>query len=109
MPADHLFRSLAGVLKGRAIGVLLSGGGTDGTLGFQAIKSEGGITFAQDEKTARHDSMPRTAIMDGWVDYVLPPGEIALHLRGLARHPYAREAERPSPPPQSPAALSTRS
>ena len=97
MPVDYLFRSLAGVLKGRAVGVILSGGGTDGTLGFQAIKAEGGITFAQDGKTARHDSMPRSAIVDGWVDYVLPPAEIALHLVRLARHPYAREAERPIP------------
>src|SRR5579884_3710137 len=53
MPIDHLFRSLATIQKNRAIGVILSGGGTDGTLGFQAIKSEGGITIAQDEKTAK--------------------------------------------------------
>src|SRR5262249_5407465 len=73
----------------RAIGVILSGGGTDGTLGFQAIKSEGGITFAQDEKTAKHDSMPRSAIGDGHVDYVLPPDRIAGELLRISRHPYA--------------------
>ena len=53
MPIDHLFRSLAAIQKSRAVGVVLSGGGTDGTLGLQAIKAAGGITFAQDEKTAR--------------------------------------------------------
>ncbi len=73
MPIDYLFRSLAAIHKDRAIGVLLSGGGTDGSLGCQAIKAEGGITFAQDEKSARHISMPRTAVLDGTVDYVLPP------------------------------------
>src|SRR5262249_7706744 len=89
MPVDHLFRSLADIQRSRAIGVILSGGGTDGTLGFQAIKSEGGITFAQDEKTAKHDSMPRSAIADGHVDYVLPPERIAGELLRISRHPYA--------------------
>jgi two-component system CheB/CheR fusion protein len=99
MPIDHLFRSLAEDQKGRAVGVVLSGGGTDGTLGLKAIKSEGGITFAQDEKSARHDSMPRSAITDGWVDYVLPPADLAEQLVRLVRHPYTAE-ETPPPPPQ---------
>jgi len=102
MPADHLFRSLADVLKAQAIGVILSGGGTDGTLGFQAIKAEGGITFAQDDKSARQPSMPRTATTEGWVDYVLAPSEIALQLGRLVRHPYAQAAPLP-PPAQEPA------
>jgi two-component system CheB/CheR fusion protein len=88
MPIDHLFRSMAETQKRRAIGVILSGGGTDGTLGSQAIKAEGGITFAQDEKSARHDSMPRSAISDGSVDHILPPREIARALLQLTRHPY---------------------
>jgi two-component system CheB/CheR fusion protein len=91
MPIDHLFRSLAEVQKSRAIGVLLSGGGTDGTLDFQAIKAEGGITFAQDERTARQSSMPRSAIADGHVDYILPPRDIAGQLARITRHPYALE------------------
>src|SRR5262249_61658749 len=57
MPIDHLFRSLAEVQRSRAVGVILSGDGTDGTLGFQAIKAEGGITFALEEKIAPHDSI----------------------------------------------------
>jgi len=91
MPIDHLFRSLAETQYRRAIGVILSGGGTDGTLGFQAIKAAGGITFAQDDKSAEHDSMPRSAIADGSVDYVLPPPEIAQELVRLAHHPYATD------------------
>ena len=90
MPIDHLFRSLAAVQKSRSIGVLLSGEGTDGSLGFQAIKAEGGITFAQDEQSARHDSMPRSAVVDGSVDYVLPPDQIARELLRIARHAYSR-------------------
>src|SRR5207249_1768187 len=91
--------SLADIRKDRAIGILLSGGGTDGTLGFQAIKAEGGITFAQDEKSAKFDSMPRSAAADGNVDYVLPPGEIARTLARLAQHPYAREPAQADPGP----------
>jgi two-component system CheB/CheR fusion protein len=97
MPIDHLFRSIAAVLGSRAIGVLLSGMGTDGTLGFQAIKAEGGITFAQDDQSARFDAMPRSAAADGCVDYVLPPGDIARQLARLVRHPYAAEPEKAAP------------
>ncbi|MFO0930208.1 MAG: chemotaxis protein CheB [Gemmataceae bacterium] len=91
MPIDYLFRSMATVHKSRAIGVLLSGNGTDGTLGFKEIKAEGGITFAQDEKTARYSGMPRSAVAEGCVDYVLPPAAIARELVRLARHPFTTE------------------
>jgi PAS domain S-box-containing protein len=98
MPIDHMFRSLAKIQKSAAVAVVLSGGGTDGVLGFRAIKAEGGITFAQHEKTAKHASMPLSAIADGNVDYVLPPREIAEQLLRLTNHPYRREVlvgERP--------------
>jgi two-component system CheB/CheR fusion protein len=97
MPIDHLFRSLANIQKDRSIAVVLSGGGTDGTLGFQAVKAEGGITIAQDEKTASQPSMPRSAVLDGSVDYVLSPTEIAHQIVRLVRHPYAKEAPSPEP------------
>jgi two-component system CheB/CheR fusion protein len=97
MPIDHMLRSLAAIQKSRAIGVILSGNGSDGTLALQAIKAEGGITFAQDEKTARYASMPRAAILDGNVDYVLRPRAIAAQLERISRHPYARQ---PTPPPE---------
>src|SRR5205807_974722 len=54
-------------------------------------KAEGGITFAQDERSAKQISMPRSAILDGYVDYVLPPRDISHHLMRIARHPYAQE------------------
>jgi two-component system CheB/CheR fusion protein len=88
MPIDHLMRSLAEQLGNRAVGVLLSGGGTDGALGMEAIKSAGGITFAQDE-SARHQSMPRSAISHGSVDFVLPPEQIAGQLTRIGNHSYA--------------------
>ncbi len=80
-PRPHLsinffFQSLARVRPGRIIGVVLSGTGTDGTLGLAAIKASGGITFAQDD-TAEHGGMPQNAINHGCVDVVLPPDEIA--------------------------------
>jgi two-component system CheB/CheR fusion protein len=59
-----------------AIGIVLSGTATDGTLGLEEIKAAGGITFAQDE-SAQQDSMPRSAIAAGCVDYVMPPEKIA--------------------------------
>jgi two-component system CheB/CheR fusion protein len=90
MPADHLFRSLAAIQKSRAIGIILSGSGSDGTLGFQAIKAEGGITFAQDDKSAKYASMPGSAVLDGCVDYVLAPRQIAQELVRLTGHPYTR-------------------
>jgi two-component system CheB/CheR fusion protein len=97
MPIDILFRSLASVQKSAAIGVVLSGEGTDGTIGLQAIKAEGGIAFAQDEKSARHDSMPRSASAEGYIDYVLPPDRIAAELVRIAQHPYAAV---PAPEPK---------
>jgi two-component system CheB/CheR fusion protein len=85
---DHFFRSLAQDQHERAIGVVLSGTATDGTLGLEAIKEEGGITFAQDGKSAKYDSMPRSAVAAGCVDFVLSPEKIARELVRVARHPY---------------------
>jgi two-component system, chemotaxis family, CheB/CheR fusion protein len=97
MPIDQLFRSLAAIQKDRAVAVVLSGNGTDGAIGLQAIKGGGGLTFAQDEASARHPSMPRAAAGDGNVDHVLRPREIARHLERFGRHPYNRED--PAAPP----------
>ena len=84
---DSFFEALAEDQHERAIGVILSGTASDGTLGLESIKAEGGITFAQDE-SARYDSMPRSAVAAGCVDLVLNPGEIAKELARIARHPY---------------------
>ena len=83
---DFFFESLAQDQRERAIGVILSGTATDGTAGLEAIKAEGGITFAQDE-SARCDSMPRNAIAAGCVDFIFPPENIARELGRIARHP----------------------
>lgn len=88
LPIDYFLTSLASDRRGRAIGVILSGSASDGTLGMKAIKAEGGITFAQDDGSAKFDSMPRSAIAAGYVDFVLPPDEIARELARIARHPY---------------------
>lgn len=88
MPIDHFFRSLAQDQGSKAIGVILSGTASDGTQGLKAIKAEGGITFAQDELTAKYDGMPRSAVMAGYVDFVLSPESIARELVRLARHPF---------------------
>ncbi|PYS34241.1 MAG: hypothetical protein DMG14_29965, partial [Acidobacteria bacterium] len=84
---DFFFESLAQDQHERAVGVILSGTASDGTLGMEAIKAEGGITFAQDE-SAKYDSMPRSAIAAGCVDFVLSPENTAKELARIARHPY---------------------
>src|SRR5437773_5366338 len=87
---DHFFESLAEERGSRAIGIVLSGTGSDGTAGLRAIKAAGGLTFAQTEESAKFDAMPRSAIRSGFVDLVLPPHEIARELRRIADHPYIR-------------------
>jgi two-component system CheB/CheR fusion protein len=86
-PIDFFFRSLAEDQGDRAIGVVLSGTASDGTLGLEEIKALGGITFAQDD-TARQSSMPHSAVDSGCVDFVLPPTEIASEIARIARHPH---------------------
>lgn len=92
MPIDHFFRSLAHDQQGSAIAVVLSGTGCDGTLGIEAIKGEGGITFAQDDRSSKFHDMPGSAIASGSVDFVLSPGEIAAELCRLAHHPLVGHA-----------------
>src|SRR6058998_1922229 len=101
MPIDHFLRSLAEDLGSRAIGVILSGTASDGALGLKAIKAEGGITFAEAPQSAKFDSMPRSAVASGAVDFVLPPKAIAQELTRIGRHPYLGEigAAAPSEPP----------
>jgi two-component system CheB/CheR fusion protein len=70
--------------------VILSGTGKDGALGIEAIKAEGGITFAQAEASAQYPGMPHSAIATGSVDSILPPADIAQALRDLTTHTYLR-------------------
>ena len=96
-PIDHFLRSLADDRGELSVGVILSGTGSDGTLGLQAIKGAGGITFAQDE-TAAYSGMPHSAVAAGHLDFVLPPAAIADELLRIARHPFVREAKPPAGP-----------
>ena len=105
-PIDFFLEALAQDQHERAIGVILSGTATDGTLGLEAIKAEGGITFAQDG-SARYDSMPRSAIGAGCVDFVLSPEGIAKELVRIARHPYVAGLASEPRPPRSPAGGTT--
>ncbi|MHB8844468.1 MAG: chemotaxis protein CheB [Nitrospirota bacterium] len=87
MPIDAFFRSLAEDRGQNAVGVILSGTGSDGSLGIRAIKAEGGIILAQDELSAKYNGMPRSAAATGAVDYILPPEKIARELARISRHP----------------------
>ncbi len=85
---DFFLESLAQDQHERAIGVVLSGTASDGTLGLEAIKAEDGITFAQDD-SAKYDSMPRSAVAAGCVDFILSPENIATELARIAKHQHA--------------------
>ena len=104
LPINRFFASLAEHQKSAAIGVILSGTASDGTAGLQAIKSEGGVTFAQEPKSAGYPGMPESAILAGCVDFVLPPEEIARTLVGLGRLPYAGRNAVPNAEPLLPGA-----
>jgi len=80
LPIDFFFSSLAHDQHENAICIVLSGTGSDGTLGVRAVKGEGGIAMAQNPESTEYDGMPRSAIATGLVDYVLPPAEMPAQL-----------------------------
>ena len=88
MPVDGFFESLAADRRSMAIGIVLSGTGSDGSTGIRAIKEAGGITFAQGTETAEHRGMPENAIATGSVDYILSPEKIVEELVRISRHPF---------------------
>ncbi len=87
---NFFMRSLAQEQQEKAIGIVLSGTGGDGTSGLEEIKAEGGITFAQEPTSAKYDGMPRSAIDSGCVDFIMPPAEIAQELHEIRHYPYRR-------------------
>lgn len=97
---DFFFRSLAADRGDKSIAVILSGSGTDGTLGLRAIKEAGGLALAQLPDTAQYDSMPRSAIVTGLVDYTLPPDEMPARIMAYITHAFARipQREKAAPP-----------
>jgi two-component system, chemotaxis family, CheB/CheR fusion protein len=92
-PIDAFMSSLAAERKTQAIGIVLSGTGTDGTDGLKAIKAEGGITFAQTPGSSQYSGMPQSAISIEVVDFVLSPDEIAKELAKIAKNPQLVRAE----------------
>ena len=92
-PVDIFFQSLAEARADAAIGVVLSGGDSDGALGIQALKHGGAITFAQEPTSTRFPGMPQSAIDTGCVDYVLRPFEIAREIERLSHHPYLQSGD----------------
>ncbi len=103
LPFDFLLRSLAQEYGERAIGVILSGTGADGSLGLKAVKEKGGLVIAQDPDEADYDGMPRSAILTGAVDLVLPLASIPdalvkFHRRMTLARAAAAPDERNSPP-----------
>ena len=104
LPIDFFFRSLAQDQHERAICIVLSGTGSDGT-GVRAIKGEGGMAMAQNPESTEYDGMPSSAIATGLVDYVLPPAEMPAQLIAYVAHAFGKAR---LPPPAAPANPKTR-
>jgi two-component system CheB/CheR fusion protein len=92
LPIDFFFRSLAQDQQERAICIVLSGTGSDGTLGVRAIKGEGGLVIAQTPESAEYDGMPRSAIATGMVDLELSPSEMPAQLMAYSDHAFGMSA-----------------
>ncbi|MBF0288578.1 MAG: PAS domain-containing protein [SAR324 cluster bacterium] len=93
LPIDVFFRSLAEDQAENAIGIILSGTGSDGTRGVRAIKELGGMVMVQAEDSAKFDGMPRSAIDTGLADFILSPAEMPGQLVSFVKHPYASKSE----------------
>lgn len=92
LPIDIFLRSLAEDQGKMSISVILSGTGSDGTLGIRAIKEAGGIVMVQDENTAKFDGMPRSSIATGLVDFVAPADELPNRLVNFLKHPVIKKS-----------------
>jgi two-component system CheB/CheR fusion protein len=93
MPIDHFFRSLAEDLGEKSIGVILSGTGTDGTLGLRAIRDAGGTAFVQDPATAKYDGMPSSAVRNNLATYTLDVEKIPEKLLSHIQSRFKKESE----------------
>lgn len=90
LPIDFFFRSLAQDQHDLAIGIVLSGTGSDGTLGLRAIKAEGGMAMVQSPDSAEYDGMPTSAIATGLVDYELAPSKMPAQLMAYVAHAFGK-------------------
>lgn len=105
LPIDSFFRSLAEDLGERAICIILSGSGSDGTLGLRAIHGAGGLSFVQDPATAKYDGMPTSAVQSGLATYVLPVDRIPEQLIAYVRTTAATGVRPVHPVPTEPGAI----
>ncbi|KAB2941501.1 MAG: PAS domain-containing protein [Candidatus Methanoperedens sp.] len=94
-PIDFFFRSLADDRKENAICIILSGTGTEGTLGLKAIKGEDGMVMVQSMESAAYDGMPGSAIATGLVDYILPPEKMPEQLVSYVKQFYTKKITKP--------------
>ncbi len=94
LPIDIFLRSLAEDQGEKAVGVILSGTGSDGTRGVRVVKELGGMVMVQDEESAKFDGMPRAAIATGLADFILSPGKMPVQLLAYVKHPYVVKSER---------------
>jgi two-component system, chemotaxis family, CheB/CheR fusion protein len=101
LPIDRFFRSLAREQGNKGVAIILSGMGSDGTAGLKTVKESGGMTIAQDELSAQHQGMPRSAVDSGIVDFVASPRKIAEELGRLALSPKSEVVKRRSVPESS--------
>ncbi len=93
LPIDIFLRSLAEDMGEKAIAIILSGTGSDGTRGIRTIKEQGGMIMVQSEESAKFDGMPKSAITTGLADFILPPEEMPRQLQSFIKHPYAAKVE----------------
>lgn len=105
LPVDRLLRSMAEELKEKAVGVILSGSGTDGTLGIKEIKGAGGMVIVQNPDEAEYDGMPESARQTGQFDLLLSVGEMGKALLRFFQHPYQHRRAEPEPEPPARDAL----
>ena len=100
MPIDTFLRSLAEDAGDKAIAIILSGSGTDGTLGLRSVLGGGGVSFVQDPATAKYDGMPTSAIQSGLATYILPAGEMYRELAAYVRNYVKRKMPATLPVPE---------
>ncbi|MDQ6955167.1 MAG: chemotaxis protein CheB, partial [Mariprofundaceae bacterium] len=93
LPIDIFFKSLAEDQEDKAIAIVLSGTGSDGTRGIRTIKEKLGMVMIQDIESAQFDGMPKNAIATSVADFILPPKEMPKQLMAFAKHPYASRSE----------------
>ena len=105
LPIDFFFRSLAHDQHERAIGIVLSGTGSDGTMGIRAIKGEGGMVMAQSPDSTEYDGMPRSAIATGLVDFELAAAAMPAQLIAYASHAFGHTRAGTVPEPKAESAL----